>query len=400
LGGGYARRMNNFKRNEVWFVVERPKQNVVGTKWVFHNKQDEDGVVTRNKARLVAKGYSQVEGLDFDETFAPVARLESIRMLLAYATHHGFKLYQMDVKSTFLNGPIKEEVYVEQPPGFESEGYPNHVYKLHKALYGLKQAPRAWYECLRDFLIENGFRIGKADSTLFTRKMGKYLFVCQIYVDDIIFGSTNKSFCDEFSKIMTDRFEMSMMEILTFFLGFQIKQAKEGTFISQTKYTRDVLKKFGMDKAKPIKTPMGTNGHLDLNLGGTSVDQKVYRSMIRSLLYLCASRPDIMLSVCMCARFQATPKDCHLRAVKRIIRYLVLTPNLGLWYPKGSRFELLRYSDVDYARCKVDRKSTFGICQLLGRSLISWSSKKQNSVALSMAEAEYVTIGSCCAQLL
>jgi hypothetical protein len=156
--------------------------------------------------------------LNFDETFAPVARLESIHMLLAYATHHSFKLYQMNIKSAFLNGPIKEEVYVEKQPGFESEGYHNHVYKLHKALYGLKQAPRAWYECLRDFLIENGFRIGKADSTLFTRKMGKDLFVCQIYVDDIVFGSTNKSFCDEFSKIMTDRFEMSMMGILTFFL--------------------------------------------------------------------------------------------------------------------------------------------------------------------------------------
>jgi hypothetical protein len=306
----------------------------------------------------------------------------------------------MDVKSAFLNGPIKEEVYVEQPPGFESEEYPNHVYKLHKALYGLKQAPRAWYECLRDFLIENGFRIGKADSTLFTRKMGKDLFICQIYVDDIIFGSTNKSFCEEFSKIMTDRFEMSMMGVLTFFLGFQIKQVKEGTFISQTKYTHDILKKFGMDKAKPIKTPMGTNGHLDLDLGGTSVDQKVYRSMIGSLLYLCASRPDIMLSVCMCARFQAAPKDCHLRAVKRIMRYLVLTPNLGLWYPKGSRFELLGYSDADYAGCKVDRKSTSGTCQFLGRSLVSWSSKKQNSVALSTAEAEYVAAGSCCAQLL
>jgi hypothetical protein len=160
--------------------------------------------------------------------------------------------------------------------------------------------------------------------------MGKDLFVCQIYVDDIIFGSTNKFFCDEFSKIMMDMFEMSMMGVLTFFLAFQIKQAKEGTFISQTKYTHDILKKFGMDKAKPIKAPMGTNGHLDLNLGGTSVDQKVYRSMIGSLLYLCASRLDIMLSVCMCARFQAAPKDYHLRAVKRIMRYLVLTPNLGL----------------------------------------------------------------------
>jgi hypothetical protein len=274
--------------------------------------------------------------LDFNETFAPVARLESIRMLPAYATHHSFNLYQMDVKSTFLNGPIKEEVYVEQPPGFESEEYPNHVYKLYKVLYGLKQAPRAWYECLRDFLIENGFRIGNADSTLFTRKMGKDLFVCQIYVDDIIFGSTNKSFYDEFSKIMTDRFEMSIMGVLTFFLRFQIKQAKEGTFISQMKYTRDILKKFDMDKAKPIKTPMGTNGHLDLDLGGTSIDQKVYRSIIVSLLYLCASRSDIILSVCMCVRFHAAPKDYHLRAVKRIMRYLVLTPNLGLWYPKGS----------------------------------------------------------------
>jgi hypothetical protein len=241
--------------------------------------------------------------LNFDETFAPVARLESIRMLLAYATHHSFKLYQMDVKSAFLNGPIKEDVYVEQPPSFESEGYPNHIYKLHKTLYGLKKASRAWYECLRDFLIENRFRIGKANSTLFTRKMGKDLFVCQIYVDDIIFDSTNKSFCDEFSKIITDMFEISMMGVLTFFHGFQIKQAKEENFIIQMKYTHGVLKKFDMDKAKPIKMPMDTNGHLDLNLGGTSVDEKVYRFMIGSLLYFCASRSDIMLSMCMCARF-------------------------------------------------------------------------------------------------
>jgi hypothetical protein len=204
------------------------------------------------------------------------------------------------------------------------------VYKFHKALYGLKQAPRAWYECLRHFLTQNGFRIGKADSTLFIRKVDKNLFICQIYVDDIIFGSTNQSFCDEFRKIMIDRFKMSMIGELKFFLGFQIKQLEDGTFLSQTKYTQDILKKFGMDKAKPIKTHMGTNGHLDLDVGGKSVAQKVYRSMIGSLLYLCASRPNITLSVCMCARFQAAPKECHMRAVKRIMRYLVLTPNLGL----------------------------------------------------------------------
>jgi hypothetical protein len=391
--------LNNFTRNEVWELVPRPKQNVIGTKWVFRNKQDEHGIVTRNKARLVAKGFTQIEGLDFGETNAPVARFESIHILLAYAAHHDFKLYQMDVKSAFLNGPLSELVYVEQHPGFEDPQFPDYVYKLHKTLYGFKQAPRAWYECLKEFLLKNGFEMGKADSTLFIQKVDKDLFVCQIYVDDIIFGSTNKKFCEEFSRIMTKRFEMSMMGELKFFLGFQIKQLKNGTFLCQTKYTSDMLKKFDMTNAKPIKTPMAVNGHLDLNEDGKLVNQKIYHSMIGSLLYLCASRPDIMLSVCMCARFQANPKECHLVAVKRIFIYLVHTPNLGLWYPKGSTFDLLGYSDSDYAGCKVDRKSTTGTCQFLGRSLVSWSSKKQNSVALSTAEAEYVAAGACCAQL-
>jgi hypothetical protein len=190
--------LNSFKRNDVWSLVPRPKQNVVRTKCVFHNKQDEHGVVTRNKARLVAKGYAQVVGLDFGETFALVARLDSICILLAYAAHHSFKLFQMDMKSAFLNGPIKEKVYVEQPPGFEDDRYPDHVYKLSKALYGLKQAPRAWYECLRDFLISNAFKVWKADPTLFTRTCNDDLFVCQIYFDDIIFGSTNQKSCEEF----------------------------------------------------------------------------------------------------------------------------------------------------------------------------------------------------------
>jgi hypothetical protein len=198
---------------------------------------------------------------------------------------------------------------VEQPLNFEDQEYPNHVYKLHKALYGLKQAPRAWYECLRDFFTQNSFKISKADSTLFTKKIDKDLFIYQIYVDDITFGSTNQSFYDEFSKIMIDRFMMSMMGELKFFLGFQIKQLEDETFLSQTKYTQYILKKFGMDKTKLIKTPMDTNGQLDLDVGGKSVDQKGYRSIIGFLLYLCASRPDIMLSIYMCARFQAAPKE-------------------------------------------------------------------------------------------
>jgi hypothetical protein len=306
-------------------------------------------VVTRNKAWLVAQGFTQVEGLDFGETYAPVARLESIRILIAYAINHDFKLYQMDVKSAFLNGPLQELVYVEQLPGFEDPNKPNHVFLLHKALYGLKQAPRAWYECLKDFLLKNGFEIGKVDSTLFTHKVDNQLFVCQVYVDDIICGGTDEKFCEEFSRVMTNRFEMSMMGELKHFLGFQVKQLREGTFICQTKYTQDMLKKFVMEKVKHAKTPMASNGHLDLSEEGKLVDQKLYRSMIGSLLYLCASRPNIMLSVCMCARFQANLKECDLVAVKRILRYLVHTQNLGLWYPKGSLFDLFGYSNSDYA---------------------------------------------------
>jgi hypothetical protein len=195
---------------------------------VFRNKQDEHGVVTRNKARLVAKGYAQVAGLDFEETFAPVARLESICILLAYAAHHSFRLYQMDVKSAFLNGPIKEEVYVEQPPGFEDERHPDHVCKLSKALYGLKQAPRAWYECLRDFLISNAFKVGKADPTLFTKTCDGDLFVCQIYVDDIIFGSTNQKSCEEFSRVMTQKFEMSIDDGRVELLSWVPSEATQG----------------------------------------------------------------------------------------------------------------------------------------------------------------------------
>jgi hypothetical protein len=199
---------------------------------------------------------------------------------------------------------------------------------------------------------------------------------------------------------MLEKYEMSMMCELKFFLGLQIKQTKERTFVSQTKYTKDLFKKFNMQESKGMKTPMPTSGHPDLTKDGKPVDQKVYRSLIGSLLYLCASRPDIMLSVCMCARYQATPKECHLKAVKRIVRYLLHTPNFGIWYPKGSSFNLVGYSDSDYAGGKVDRKSTSGTCQFLGRSLVSWSSKKQNSVSLSIAKAEYIAAGSCCAQLL
>ena len=395
--------LHQFELNNVWELVKRPdprKHNIIGTKWIYRNKQDENGLVVRNKARLVAQGYTQVEGIDFDETFAPVARLEAIRILLAYANHHDITLYQMDVKSAFLNGKLEEEVYVAQPPGFEDPKNPDKVFRLNKALYGLKQAPRAWYDTLKEFFVKNGFTPGSLDPTLFTKSYDGELFVCQIYVDDIIFGCTDQRYSDEFAYMMSEEYQMSMMGELKFFLGLQIRQQRNGIFISQEKYLKDVLRKFGMQDCKGVKIPMPTNGHLCTDENGIDFDQKVYRSMIGSLLYLCASRPDIMLSVCMCARFQAAPKESHHKAVKHILRYLAHTPTLGLWYPKGSAFDLIGYSDSDYAGDRVDRKSTSGTCHFLGRSLVCWSSKKQNCVSLSTAEAEYIAAGSCCAQLL
>ncbi|KAK2402703.1 hypothetical protein QL285_052200 [Trifolium repens] len=231
--------LNQFQRNDVWDLAPRPThKNIIGTKWVFRNKLNEQGEVVRNKARLVAQGYSQQEGIDFTETFAPVARLEAIRLLLSYAVNNGITLYQMDVKSAFLNGVISEEVYVKQPPGFEDLKNPEHVFKLKKSLYGLKQAPRAWYERLSNFLLENGYQKGQIDNTLFRKTTKKDILIIQIYVDDIIFGSTNASLCKNFSKLMQDEFEMSMMGGLKFFLGIQINQGKDGTYIHQSKYTK------------------------------------------------------------------------------------------------------------------------------------------------------------------
>jgi hypothetical protein len=315
--------LNNFECNKVSSLVEKPEdcRNVIGTKWIFKNKQDVNGIIVRNKACLVAQGYSQIEGIDYGETFAPVARLESIHILLAYALHHNFKLQQMDVKSAFLNGPLHELVYVKQPPDFEDPDFPNHVYKLDKELYGLKQAPRAWYEHLRELLVDRGFEIGLIHPTLFTKKVNGELFICQLYVDAIICGSSNKSFSDEFARLMTDKFEMSMMGELKFFLSFEVRQLREGTFINQAKYTQDMLKKFKMDsRVKGAKNPMPTKVTLDLDPNGKEVDQKLYRFMIGSLLYLCASRSDIMLNVGMCARYQAAPKESHLMVVKRVFR--------------------------------------------------------------------------------
>ncbi|GJT19954.1 putative ribonuclease H-like domain-containing protein [Tanacetum coccineum] len=354
----------------------------------------------RNKARLVTQGYTQEEGIDYDEVFAPVARIEAIRLFLAYASFKDFVVYQMDVKSVFLYGKIKEEVYVCQPLGFEDPDFPDRVYKVKKALYGLHQAPRAWYETLSTYMLDNEFQKGEIDKTLFIKRYKGDILLVQVYVDDIIFGSTKKELCIAFEKLMHEKFQMSSMGELTFFLGLQVKQKKDDIFISQDKYVDEILKKFGFTEVKTASTPIETQKPLLKDEDGEEVDVHMYRSMIGSLMYLTSSRPDIMFAVCACARYQVNPKVSHLHAVKRIFRYLKGQPKLGLWYPKDSPFDLVAYTDSDYAGASLDRKSTTGGCQFLRCRLISWQCKKQTVVANSTTEAEYVAASSCCGQVL
>ncbi|GJR03857.1 putative ribonuclease H-like domain-containing protein [Tanacetum coccineum] len=312
-------------------------KRAIRKKWVYRNKKDERGIVIRNQARLVAQGYTQEEGIDYDEFFALVARIEAIRMFLAYASFKDFVVYQIDVKSAFLYGNIEEEIYVCQPPGVEDPEFPDRVYKVEKALYGLYQAPRAWYETLSTYLLDNGLQIGQIDKTLFIKRIKGNILLVQVYVDDIIFGSTRKEMCTEFKNMMHKKFQMSSIGELTFFLGLQVTQKDDGIFISQDKYVDEILKMFGVSIVKTASTPMETSKPLLKDVKAKDVDVHLYRSMIGSLMYLTTSRLDIMSVVCACARFQVTPKVSHLYAVKRIFRYLKGQPKLGLWHPKDSQ---------------------------------------------------------------
>ncbi|GJW35478.1 putative ribonuclease H-like domain-containing protein [Tanacetum coccineum] len=380
----------NALKDKSWVAAMQKRASTIS------NSEYERGIVIRNKARLVAQGYTQEEGIDYEEVFAPVAMIEAIRLFLAYASYMGFTVYQMDVKSAFLYGAIDEEVYVMQPPRFEDPEFLDKVYRVEKAMYGLHQAPRAWYDTLSKYLLANGFQRGTIDQTLFIRKhKGEFLLV-QVYVDDIIFGSSNPKLCREFEALMHDKFKMSAMGELTFFLGLKVLQKNDGIFISQDKYVGDILKKFGYTDVRTSKTPMDKENPWGKDRPGKDVDLHLYRSMIGSLMYLTASRPNIMFVVCVCARHQVTPKECHLHAVKRIFRYLKGQPLLGLWYPKESPFDLVAYSDSDYDGDNQDRKSTTRGCQFLGRRLISWQCKKQTIVATSTTEAEYVAAASGC----
>ena len=343
----------------------------------------------------MAKGYAQQHGIDYTEVFAPVARLDTIRLVIALAAKEEWTVYQLDVKSAFLHGELSEEVFVEQPRGYEQKGNEQQVYKLKKALYGLKQAPRAWYSRIESYFMKEGFERCHCEHTLFikTKEKGKILIV-SLYVDDLIFTGNDESMFAEFKRSMMCEFDMTDLGKMRYFLGIEVMQRSDGNYISQRKYALEVLERFGMDKSNPVHNPIVPGTKLLKDEDGVKVDSTFYKQIVGSLMYLTATRPYMMFVVSLISRYMGNPTELHLQAAKRVLRYLRGTTDFGVFYKKGGCEELIAYMDSDYAGDSEDRKSTSGYVFLLSLGAVSWSSRKQPVVTLSTTEAEFIVAAS------
>ncbi|KAG9450495.1 hypothetical protein H6P81_010460 [Aristolochia fimbriata] len=388
------------KKNDTWELTTLPAgHKAIGVKWVYKTKTNQEGKVEKHKARLVAKGYKQKFGVDYEEVFAPVARIDTIRLLIALAAQNRWKIYQMDVKSAFLNGYLEEEVYVEQPPGYEKKGEEEKLYRLKKALYGLKQAPRAWNMRIDSYFQEHDFRKSPHEHALYTKKNedGDIMIVC-LYVDDMIFTGNNPGMFEDFKNSMTKEFDMTDLGQMAYFLGVEIIQGDEGTFISQKKYASSILSRFKMDNCKSVATPAEVGMRLKQDSEEEAVNPTLFKSLVGSLRYLTFTRPDIMFAVGLVSRFMEQPRRDHFAAAKRILRYIKGTLGFGLFYSASEASRLIGYTDSDYGGDIDSRKSTSGYMFNIGSGAFSWSSKKQAVVALSTCEAEYVAAATCTCQ--
>jgi transposase InsO family protein len=385
--------------NKTWTLCPRPDHNrVVRNKWVYKLKQKSDGSIDRYKARLVAKGFDQVDGLDFTETFSPVIKPATVRLILAVAVHYNWPIHQLDVSNAFLHGHLEEEVFMEQPQGFEDPTHPEFVCKLHKSLYGLKQAPRAWFLRLSQALLDLGFVGSSVDTSLFFFHRKSVSIFLLVYVDDIIVTSNTPAAVGAIISQLKCEFALKDLGDLSFFLGIQANRDSHGLHLHQGKYITDLLIRVKMDGAKPASTPCVSGGKLSKFQGDPLSDPKEYRHIVGALQYCTLTRPDIAYSVNQLCQFLHSPTTVHLIAAKRVLRYLKGTLHYGLYYTPGS-LKLNGFCDSDWAGCPDDRKSTTGYAIYLGPCLISWAAKKQPTVARSSTEAEYRSMALTVAEL-
>ena len=388
--------IKSIQKNDTWELASLPNgHKAIGVKWVYKAKKNSKGEVERHKARLVAKGYSQRAGIDYDEVFAPVARLETVRLIISLAAQNCWRIHQMDVKSAFLNGDLDEEVYIEQPQGYIVKGEEDKVLKLKKALYGLKQAPRAWNTRIDKYFKGKNFIKCPYEHALYIKNQNNDILIACLYVDDLIFTGNNPSMFEDFKKEMTKEFEMTDIGLMSYYLGIEVKQEENGILITQEGYAKEVLKKFKMDDCNPVSTPMECGAKLSKHEDGESVDPTLFKSLVGSLRYLTCTRPDILYAVGVVSRYMELPTTTHMKAAKRILRYIKGTINFGLYYSTSNDYKLVGYSDSDWGGDVDDRKSTSGFVFYIGDTAFTWMSKKQPIVTLSTCEAEYVAATSC-----
>ncbi|KAK8934250.1 hypothetical protein KSP39_PZI014288 [Platanthera zijinensis] len=347
------------------------------------------------------KGYRQVQGVDYDEVYALVARIDTIRLIIALTAHYGWTIMQMDAVAVYLNGYLEEDVYIEQPPGYVVKDKEKKVCKLRKALYGLKQGARAWNGRIDTFLQKHGYVKCAYEYALYMKveKNGDIMILC-LYVDVMIFTGSNPVMFEEFKRLMKEEFEMTDLGKLSYFLGVEVQQREDGIFIAQKKYAEEILKKFRMENSKPISTPTDPGTKLRKDSKEEGVDPTMFKSLVGSLRYLTFTRPDIMYAVGVVSRYMEEPKQDHFTAAKRILRYVNGTRDHGLKYSSAGELKLVGYSDSDYGVDVNDQKSTSRYAFNMGTAAFSWSSKKQATIALSSCEAEYIAAAVCACQAI
>jgi transposase InsO family protein len=386
--------------NHTWDIEPCPPTIVpLGCKWVYSVKVQSDGSLDRYKARLVALGNNQEYGVNYEETFAPVAKMTTVRTILALAASSNWPLHQMDVKNAFLHGHLKECIYMKPPPGLFSSPT-SHVCKLRRSLYGLKQAPRAWFDKFRTTLLQFSFKQSKYDTSLFLRKTDMGIVVLLVYVDDIVITGSDSDLLGQLKTHLSESFHMKDLGSLTYFLGLEVHRSSSGIFLNQHKYARDLVVIAGLQEAPSVDTPMELHVKLRKEEGDLLADPSLYRKLVGSLVYLTITRPDISFAVQQVSQFLQTPRHLHLTAVRRIIRYVHGTPTRGLFFPASNSTHLAAYSDADWAGCADTRRSITGWCVFLGDALISWKSKKQDRVSKSSTESEYRAMSLACSEII
>ena len=386
------------QQNNTWTLVPKPPGvNVVSGKWVFRHKFHADGTLARYKARWVCRGFSQQHGVDFDETFSPVVKPSTIRVVLSLAVSSSWPIHQLDVKNAFLHGTLNETVYCQQPSGFENSSSPDFVCLLHKSLYGLKQAPRAWFHGFTTFIHTIGFTASKSDSSLFIFRFSSHTAYLLLYVDDIILTASSDSFLQHIISSLNREFSMTDLGPLHHFLGITVSRTSSTLFLSQRQYILDLLSRAGMNDYQPCRTPVDVGTKLSAD-GEPFSDPTLYRSSTGALQYATLTRPDISYSVQQACLYMHDPRVPHYSHVKRILRYLKGTIDHGLLLNSSSPTSLTVYSDADWAGCPDTRRSTSSFCVYLGDNLVSWSSKRQVTVSRSSAEAEYRSVAHSVAE--